>query len=89
MPQYFSQVGYILSQLTVVPVASGQRLKLRPDSHATMSDESRLHVKETVLARIGRAPWKGAFSWRVQIPPSNSSLQLVAASAGHGGNDMS
>ena len=33
------------------------------------------------------APWQGAFSRRVRIPPSNSLLRLVARAV-HGGNDV-
>ena len=34
------------------------------------------------------APWKGAFSWWVRIPPSGCRFRLVAAGAVRGGNDM-
>ncbi len=34
------------------------------------------------------APWKGAFSWWVRIPPSSCRFRLVAAGAVRGGNDM-
>ena len=36
-----------------------------------------------------RAPWKGALSLRVQIPPGNCRSSRLAARAVCGGNDMS